>query len=55
MPAARHLASALVPRCNDNSPVMLMGVSSSGDNGDDVMEYVTPGEWIGQVVVERLE
>ena len=22
MPAARHLASALVPRCNDNSPVM---------------------------------
>ena len=24
MPAARHLASALVPRCNDNSPVMLV-------------------------------
>ena len=24
MPAARHLASALVPRCNDNSPVMLI-------------------------------
>ena len=35
--------------------VMLMGVFSSGENEDDLMEYVTPGEWIGQVVVERLE
>ena len=33
--------------------VMLMGVSSSGDNEDDLMEYVTPGRWIGPVVVER--
>ena len=35
--------------------VMLMGVSSSGEDEDDLMEYVTPGPWIGRVVVERLE
>ena len=35
--------------------VMLMGVFSSGENEGDLMEYVTPGEWIGQVVVERLK
>ena len=33
--------------------VMRMGVSSAGE-GDDLMEYVTPGEWLGPVVVERL-
>ena len=39
--------------------VMVMGVSSSGEkdgeNEDDLMEYVTPGRWIGPVVVERLK
>ena len=39
--------------------VMLMGVSSSGEkdgeNEDGLMEYVTPGRWIGPVVVERLK
>ena len=31
MPAARHLASALVPRCNDNSPVMLITADTEID------------------------
>ena len=35
--------------------VMLMGVSSSGEDEDDLVEYVTPGGWIGPVVVERLK
>ena len=43
--------------------VMLMGVSSSGEkvgkddgeNEDNLVEYVTPGRWIGPVVVERLK
>ena len=33
--------------------VMLMGVSSQGE-GDARVEYLTPGQWIGPVVVERL-
>ena len=33
--------------------VMLMAVSSAGD-GEDLVEYVTPGRWVGPVVVERL-
>ena len=33
--------------------VMLMGVASLGE-GDDLLEYVTPGRWLGPVVVERL-
>ena len=35
--------------------VMLMGVSSSGESEDNLVEYVTPGRWIGPVVVERLK
>ena len=35
--------------------VMLMGVGSSGgDEGGDVLEYVSPGRWLGPVIVERL-
>ena len=33
--------------------VMLMGVGAVGD-GEDRLEYVTPGRWLGPVVVERL-
>ena len=33
--------------------VMRMGVSSTGE-GESLMEYVTPGSWVGPVVVERL-
>ena len=33
--------------------VMRMGVSSLGEE-DDLVEYVTPGPWLGSVVVERL-
>ena len=33
--------------------VMRMGVSSLGE-GDSLLEYVTPGSWVGPVVVERL-
>ena len=33
--------------------VMRMGVSSLGE-GDELVEYVTPGAWLGPVVVERL-
>ena len=33
--------------------VMRMGVSSLGE-GDELVEYVTPGPWLGPVVVERL-
>ena len=33
--------------------VMRMGVSSLGE-GDGLVEYVTPGTWVGPVVVERL-
>ncbi len=33
--------------------VMLMGVGSVGE-GEDRLEYVTPGRWLGPVIVERL-
>ena len=33
--------------------VMLMGVGAV-DDGEDRLEYVTPGRWLGPVVVERL-
>ena len=33
--------------------VMLMGVGSVGE-GEDLLEYVVPGRWLGPVVVERL-
>ena len=33
--------------------VMLMGVGSVGE-GDDRLEYVTPGRWLGPVIVEPL-
>ena len=33
--------------------VMRLGVSSTGE-GEELMEYVTPGPWLGPVVVERL-
>ena len=33
--------------------VMLMGVGSVGE-GEDRLEYVAPGRWLGPVVVERL-
>ena len=32
---------------------MLMGVGSVGE-GDDHVEYVTPGRWLGPVIVESL-
>ena len=35
--------------------VMLMGVGSSGgDEGEEGLEYVSPGRWLGPVIVERL-
>ena len=33
--------------------VMLMGVGAVGE-GEDRLEYVTPGRWLGPVIVERL-
>ena len=33
--------------------VMRMGVASSGE-GEDLVEYLVPGDWIGPVVVERI-
>ena len=33
--------------------VMRMGVSSSGE-GEEFVEYLVPGDWIGPVVVERI-
>ena len=33
--------------------VIRMGVASLGE-GEDLVEYVTPGPWLGPVVVERL-
>ena len=33
--------------------VMLMGVGSV-DEGEGRLEYVTPGRWLGPVIVERL-